>query len=375
MTIKYSGPKLPAGVSATPKRKADGTVVWYFYHKETRTRLLTEPGTTAFEREAARAGRTEPEVIRPLTLNDLCDEFEDSPEHKGCALATRSKREFNLIAIRKKWGHYPVARLSDRHFRGEIISWRNSMSDFPGKADQAVHTIQRVLSWAYDSVKIDYNHGQRIGRLSKKRPRAGRGITEKQEAALLACARPHERWIYLMALYTTIRQADLARLRWRDLDDEGWLTWGHTKTKGSSNAIGFYPVFALPAFKSLIEELPETCEHMLTTTRGKRWASGASIRLLWGRWLVRAGLDKEDIHFHDIKREGINRLLRAGCTDSEVSSISGHTLGQGSALGEYADRCRELALSAYTKLAAHMNKPKADPKIIPFGRQKKWSVG
>lgn len=367
--MKWSGPKLPPGVSATPKHRKDGTVTWYFYYKPTKTRLYEQPGSAAMEREVARASRVTL-VVERVTLSDLCDLFEKSPEHKNTAATTRQQRETFFKTIRERWGTYEARHLSDRRFRGEIIDWRNELSDTPAKADKAVRAIQRLLSWAYDCTKIDYDHSKGIKALSDDKPREDKGITVAHERALLACALPHERELYLFALYTTIRQSDLALVSWHHMDDDGWITWRHSKTKKSTGAISFYPVFALPALEGLIDDLSPCTTYMLTTDKAHPWCA-STIRAVWVRWKIRAGLKAEDIHFHDIRREGINRLLKAGCTEAEVASISGHAIGDGSALGVYADRSRELALSAYRKLAASMAPAPEGGKIVRLPSAKK----
>ncbi|WP_298379501.1 hypothetical protein [Azospirillum sp.] len=42
-------------------------------------------------------------------------------------------------------------------------------------------------------------------------------------------------------------------------------------------------------------------------------------------------------------------MLKAGCANAEVASITGHAIGSGSELGTYVDRSRDLALDAFTK--------------------------
>jgi len=46
--------------------------------------------------------------------------------------------------------------------------------------------------------------------------------------------------------------------------------------------------------------------------------------------------------------------LEAGCSDAEAAAITGHEIGRGSSLSDYAARTKRLALGAYQKWSAAM---------------------
>jgi hypothetical protein len=48
----------------------------------------------------------------------------------------------------------------------------------------------------------------------------------------------------------------------------------------------------------------------------------------------------------------VTRLYEAGCTDAEVTAISGHASKAETSVRDYQARTRKLALAAFTKLAA-----------------------
>lgn len=378
MTTTWSGPKLPPGVSATPKRKADGTITWYFYHKPTKTRLLQEPGTVAFAREvlqAAGGGIAEP--VKGETLADICDKFERSRQHLTCVLETRLARERVLAVVRDKWGIYEDRHLSDRRFRGEVRQWHESMWQTPAKADKALETLQTVISWAEDRGAIEYNRLTKIKLLSPSRPRENCRIRPEQHAALMATGKPDEIRLYQFARLTGIRRADLCKVKWSDMDEAGWITWMHTKTAKKTKATSFYPTFAVPEFATLIETMPRVGETILTIDAGIPWSVG-NINRRWDLWRERAdkkfpGLGIIDIHWHDTRRSCIQDLLDAGCTDAQAASISGHMVGKNvdGSFGLYATRCRKLAEDAYRKLASSKAGDGLDPdneKIVPIRR-------
>lgn len=371
--MKWSGPKLPPGVSATSKRLSDGSVTWYFYHKTTRTRIEGEPGTAAFNRQAQRADHVVPQpAVKRETLSDLCDLFEKSPEHADCAPKTRLTRETIFKQIRHRWGEYEGRHMSVRQFRGEIFDWRDEFSATPAMADKNVSTLQRLISWAYDRGKLEYDHSKKIPRLANKRSREGCGISPEEDAKLLATGKPDEIRLYKFARLTGIRKSDLCRVSWDDMDADGWIEWLHSKTAKTTKATSYYPTFAIPQFKQLIEEMPRRNEtdRMLTIDAGIPWTVH-NINCRWYLWLERAGLLDADIHFHDIRRQCVQDLLDADCTNAQAASISGHSIGNSGdgSFEVYTKRSRGLAHAAYRKLAAHLN-PEVSGENVEWIRKK-----
>lgn len=379
MPTKWQGPKLPPGVSATPKEKADGSVAWYFYHKPTKTRLLQQPGTPAFEREAARAavgGEIAP-VVKPETLSDICDKFERSTDHTKCAASTRLNRERVLKEIRRRWGNFENAALSDKRWRGDIRDWRDSMKDTPSMADYSIQTLQRVIAWAYEGGAVDVNHTLKIKRLSEMRPREGKGLTTKQIDALLAVGGDDEIQLFKFALYTGMRKADLCRVKWSHMDEGGAIRWLHGKTAKSTKAISFYPTAILTPLADLLRSLPRrnSTDCMLTTRTGIPWTVW-NIGRRWQEWLERAGLKpteenpdvpNADIHFHDIRRQCAQNLLEADCTNAQSASITGHQVADSSdagGFGKYAARSLVLAEQAYRKLEIYLAPVPTSKKVV-----------
>lgn len=385
MPMTWQGPKLPPGVSATPGTpKKDGSVTWYFYHKPTKTKLLQQPGTTAFEREVARAaagGEFVP-VIKPENLSDICDKFERSTDHTNCAATTRLNRERVLKDVRVRWGNFTNAAMSDKRWRGDIRDWRDSMKATPSMADYSIQTLQRVIAWAYEGGSVDVNHTLRIKRLSDMRPREGMGLTSKQIDALFAVGGEDEIQLFKFALYTGMRKADLCRVEWSNMDEDGVIKWLHTKTAKTTKAVSFYPTTVLTPLDNLIRSLPRrnSTNCMLTTRTGIPW-SPWNIGLRWQRWLERAGLKptaenpnvpNADIHFHDIRRQCIQNMLEANCTNAQSASISGHRITDGAdagGFGIYAARSLALAEQAYKKLDLYMTPASNNKKVVNLRRK------
>jgi hypothetical protein len=56
-------------------------------------------------------------------------------------------------------------------------------------------------------------------------------------------------------------------------------------------------------------------------------------------------------------------LFEAGCTDAETAAITGHSIGAGTKLGDYAARTKQLAVNAYRKWN---NRIAEAPRVVAF---------
>lgn len=70
-----------------------------------------------------------------------------------------------------------------------------------------------------------------------------------------------------------------------------------------------------PAAATIMESLPVVDERILPYNK-------ESISAAWQRACARIGV--EDLHFHDLRREGVSRLFTAGLDIPRVAQISGH---------------------------------------------------
>ncbi len=73
------------------------------------------------------------------------------------------------------------------------------------------------------------------------------------------------------------------------------------------------PVF--PAARAIIDSLPKIDERILPFNK-------ESVTAAWKRACTRLGI--EDLHFHDLRREGVSRLFERGLSIPEVALVSGH---------------------------------------------------
>lgn len=260
-------------------------------------------------------------------------------------------------------GDVETADLNNERIIDVLHDYRDGMASKPAMADYRIETLRLALDWAVKRRKIKVNHAASIGKLHRSPDRSKKILTPEMLDKLFNVMSVEEQNLVLLASLTGARISDLAKLEWADLSN-GWLCCQPSKTRGTTGVVVELPVFCLPLLESLLERLPHRSERILTTEQGKPW----SRRLADKRWCdaIRKAFGEDiDRHFHDLRGTCATRLFNAGCTEIEVSAITGHAFTRGS-LGRYASPNREHAENAYRKLARYLDEGRG--KVIQLRR-------
>ncbi len=117
--------------------------------------------------------------------------------------------------------------------------------------------------------------------------------------------------IMWVAIALPRRLGELTAMRWDDLSDNV-IVLRDTKNPTAPRT---EEVPVLPKAAELIAELPIIDERILPY-------ESQSISAAWQRACKKLSI--EDLHFHDLRREGVSRLFEAGYTIPEVAKVSGH---------------------------------------------------
>lgn len=369
MTISDDGlPPLPPGVKRVWKTLSDGSRKAYHYHRATGLPLEGDIGslrfTTAYraaERQAATPGAP---ACEPF--GSLLEEFLRSPEHKTMAPTTRRNHRKYIDLMRARFPHLTVNDLNLREVKGEFYEWRDELAETPATADLAIAMLRRILGWAEERGKIEFNRASGVKRLvTAGRNRSEIVWTADEREALLARADDGMRKAILLDRYSAARESDLVRLDRAWIDDEGWLVFTPQKTARKTGVVVSLPVFALEPFKALLETLPKTGV-LLPSSLGRPWLPD-SLRARF--WYLRTevfgkGFEKT---FHDFRGTTATELSDAGCTENEIAAIMGWAIGGEVPMSKnYVKRTRQLALNAYTKWQAASFTAKG--AVVPFRR-------
>jgi integrase len=303
----------------------------------------------------------------------LIDAYQSSQEYLRLAQSTRQHFDTMARVLIDRWAWMEIGDIEARSIRDEMLILRDEIAakGLPHSADKHLAAACRVLSFAYDRGKISFNHGHRMKYLAPTGTRRGISFDTNQQAAVLAAMDADFALAFRLALYTGIRVGDLCRLKWTDLDPQGWLYVNPSKTRKSTNVELWLPTFALPPLAEALASAPRRNPEILTYICRSDKAPGA-IKT-WQpyevarRWIgVRSKIGMSHLHWHDLRGTCIQALANCGCTEDEQAAISGHSLGGGrSQLGNYKTVTRQLAERAYRKWAAALE---PESKIVAFPR-------
>lgn len=116
--------------------------------------------------------------------------------------------------------------------------------------------------------------------------------------------------LILFAIETGLRQGELIKLKWNDVDLDSRLL----KVKDTKNGEDRVVPLSNKSL-SILQSLPRLGATVFN-------ASHSSLQNAWKRLIKRSGLN--DLHFHDLRHEAISRFIEQGLTIPEAASISGH---------------------------------------------------
>ncbi len=117
------------------------------------------------------------------------------------------------------------------------------------------------------------------------------------------------------ALFSTRRQEEITRIQWADLDEEGQRVLVRDM-KNPGQKIGndvwcHLPPEAWDILQTMPKSLPEIFPY-----------SAESVSTSWTRACKILGI--EDLHFHDLRHDGVSRLFEMDWDIPRVASVSGH---------------------------------------------------
>lgn len=117
------------------------------------------------------------------------------------------------------------------------------------------------------------------------------------------------------ALFSTRRQEEITRIQWADLDEVGKRVLVRDM-KNPGQKIGNNVWCHLPPEAwAIIQTMPKTLPEIFPY-------SAESVSASWTRACHMVGI--EDLHFHDLRHDGVSRLFEMDWDIPRVASVSGH---------------------------------------------------
>ena len=309
------------GLAKVKKTLASGKTIYYCYAWRGGPLLKNkngeplQPGDPLLVNEFV--DLTKHRFIDPAeTMSRLITEYRGSSDFKDKAEKTRREYDRYLDMIREEFGTMSFTALQDKETRGDFKDWRDTMADRPRTADYAWTTLARVLSFAKDRGRIAVNVCERGGRLYSA-DRTESIWTDDVLEKLLAVASFEIKAAVTFALWTGQRKADLLAAPWSDYD-------GSTiKVKQRKTGARVKIPCGKP-LRDILDSLPKTSTVILTSAKHKRPWTSDGFDSSWQKAKARANI--EDLTFHDLRGTAVTRLAMAGCNNSQIASITGHSL-------------------------------------------------
>ncbi|MCW2266261.1 integrase [Gluconobacter cerinus] len=353
------------------KTRADGSIIEYFYDRQTRKFL-------GHNREAALASLEnlsplQAAGLNPGTIGALIIDYLESEAYRSLSPRTRNLYRNYLDKMREDWGLHPARAIT----RQDVLAIRERLSATPRKADQVLSLLQMLLGRAKDAGIIDANVAERFKR--QHTTKRSEIWSYEMEDAFLERARPSLQLAYLLLLYTVQRPGDVLTMddsRISIRSGRMFIALRQEKT----GALIDVPVHARlePHIKKRLEDIeaerssesviavrigPATQKLLVPSPTGKVWAPRNFARAwdavmkrlayAYARQLLKGGATREQVkdelaanhrQRRDLRRTGIVRLAEAGATTPQIAAISGHAI-------DYCQRIIDTYLPRRTEVA------------------------
>lgn len=290
----YAGEKIRVALPGDPRNR-DGTPNnewWAAYRK-----LMGEPAKTE----------------KPGTFAALIEDYRASPEWRELAVASQRNYGRYLDEIDRLWGKLMVAGVQPKH----VLALRDKKSETPAGANYLIRTLSAAISWGIPRGYRDDNPCKHVRML-----KTGEGYspwTWEQIAHFRENVSKPELWhAAALALYSGQRQADCLAMVWTDIPG-GSVSVVQQKT-GKKVRVPMHR-----DLQSVLADIPKRAVTILSNTRGLSWTTDG-FKSSWGKELDRPVMEPlRGLVFHGLRKSAVVFLLEAGCTDAEVSAITGQS--------------------------------------------------
>lgn len=271
-------------------------------------------------------------------------------------LGQRTQKEYGYIieAIRNELKVRNVQNLQATNYTSQVAyAIYEAFNDKPRKA-QLVVAISRIV-FEYGKKKItglEKNPFEKLG-ISKTKPREQIWldlendnifhIIESLKDKAIEMGLPSVALAIDLGLWTTQRQADILKLPWGKYNGRK-ITLRQGKTKV------WIDVPVMPQLKCNLDASGRISPVMLISERtGKPYTKDHFGDVF--REVREAAKISDDLQYRDFRRTGVVLLAMSGCTDAEITSISGHTNSEVSDILEtYLPRNSHMAANAIAKM-------------------------
>jgi integrase len=269
----------------------------------------------------------------PGSIAALIVDFKSSAEYKALSPRTKELYVQQLDNLLTKFGRFRIKDMT----RNVVMSYRDSMADSPGKANNAIKILSRLYSFAIDRDMAQVNP---VSRVKKLKLGSYRPWTPEEIEKYKATAPENLRLALALALYTGQRQSDILKLQWNQIKDNG-IELRQQKTGREL----WIPLHS--ALREVLDGAPRTAITIVITSTGKPYRRDWFVAE-WKKTARKACLP-EDCVFHGLRKTAAVYLAEAGCTNEQIKAITGHTTESMVAYYTRGANQKSLAIAAMKK--------------------------
>lgn len=282
----------------------------------------------------------------PDSVHNLILKYKKSPAYKKLAPSTKKGYNGRLELIDKWAGKFPVSAISRQSVKN---LYEKLAQQSLWKANDTIRILRLLLQYAVDESWIPGNPATRPNLISPEQ--RDKVWSQEHEAKMIEIA-DKKGWYSIgtticLAAYIGQREGDLLKLTDREYDGTNFRI-RQNKTKK------WIEVPAHPKLKERLDKYANPHGYLITREYdGKPYGKDYFGRKFA---LIRKEAAKEmpeiaKFKFLDFRRTSIVRLAEAGCTDAEISAVSGHKIDTCHRILEvYLPRNGKMASNAIRKL-------------------------
>ncbi len=284
------------------------------------------------ETELAAPGAIERANRKGVTIKKMIDQYLD--EYEKIRPLGKTKRA-TLTAMKETWlGEVDDSALNSQKLV-EFAQWRMSKEGGSVQAQTVGNDLSHlgaVLSvarpaWGYEIDPLAMTDARKVlrklGMVTKSKERNRRPTLDELDKLMKHFFDMQTRGnnsipmpqIIAFALFSTRRQEEITRIRWEDLDCARQAILVRDM-KNPGQKIGNNVWCHLPDEAwAIVQAMPKTADEIFPY-------NGKSVSASFTRACPLLGI--EDLHFHDLRHEGVSRLFEMDWDIPRVSSVSGH---------------------------------------------------
>lgn len=317
------------GYSAQILIKRKGEIV----HRETQTfdrRQAAQAWIVKREAELSKPGAVERSKAPDPTLRDAIDRY--------IAESVKELGKTKAQVLRTIKTHSIADMRCSKITSADIVSFAQGLDCQPQTRSNYLSHLGAVFAvarpaWQYEldqqAMADAFVVTKRMGITSKSRERDRRPTLAELDKllnhfTLRSIRRPDSApmvKIIAFAIFSTRRQEEITRIRWDDLGDDRVMV-RDMKNPGEKIGNDVY-VDLVPEAMKIVRSMPKVAKEIFPY-------STDAISAAFTRACMVLGInteempDKERLHFHDLRHDGVSRLFEMGCNIPHVAAVSGH---------------------------------------------------